>query len=72
MPPKAKMSKKRARSPASATTKAAGDKTQTQSSKRTKKDASVAAGDETKAQVSNIPHPNNAFSTCFRRVPNPF
>ncbi|KAM5539674.1 hypothetical protein V8D89_006783 [Ganoderma adspersum] len=48
MPPKAKTSKKRARSPAA--TKAAGDKTQTRSSKRTKKDASVAASDETKAQ----------------------
>ncbi|KAI1795260.1 hypothetical protein LXA43DRAFT_1178750 [Ganoderma leucocontextum] len=40
MPPKAKTSKKRARSPAG--TKAAGDKAQTRSSKRTKKDAFVA------------------------------
>ena len=66
MPPKAKTTKKRARSPA--TTKAAGDKSQTRSSKRTKKDASVAAADETKAQVSNIPRLNNAFSACSRRV----
>ena len=64
MPPKAKTSKKRARSPAA--TKAAGDKTQTRSSKRTKKDASVAAAAEPEAQVSNIPRPNDAFPTCFR------
>ena len=63
MPPKAKMSKKRARSPASATTKAAGDRTQPRSSKRTKKDASAVAADEPEPQVSNVPHPNDAFST---------
>ncbi|PIL26436.1 hypothetical protein GSI_12194 [Ganoderma sinense ZZ0214-1] len=55
MPPKSKMSKKRARSPAG--TKAAGGKTQTRSSKRTKKDASEAAtttGDEPKSQEEAV------------------